>query len=190
MFYNFRNNKKSGVNMSDIFKDIPKVSYTSTANTQTTAENKPQVENKTAVQVKDALPASKVQEKADTVEISTKDGKKGPIKGLKGFIANIKKFFATTSAYTKGVFKGLATGAVAGSIVYTAGSAINFFKTHAAQAAAKKAGEELTKVKKLPNKVLAFAVAGIALVANIWNASLNATEANSQIDHRWTGHKK
>ena len=61
----------------------------------------------------------------------------------------------------------------------------------AANSAAKKAGEETVKVvKKIPNKALAVIVAGIALAANIWTASLNATEKSSNIDHRWTGHKQ
>ncbi len=128
-----------------------------------------------------ASPAT--EEKSDTVELSTnKETKKGPVKSLKGFIANIKKFFASASEYTKGTVKGIASGAVAGSLIYTAGNIINYFKS----VSANKAG---TAVKKLPNKVLAVTAAVIAVAGNIWNASLNATERSSDIDHRWTGHQ-
>ncbi len=173
--------------MSDIFANMPS-SYTIPTQTKevTTA--------KTAqpITVKDAIPASNVQtQKADSVEISSqKNEKKGPIKSIKGFIANIKKFFATTGEYLKGTVKGITSGIVAGSVVYTAGSVVNFAKQRAANSAAKKAGEEAVKVvKKIPNKALAVVVGAIALGANLWTASLNATEAGSKIDHRWTGHQ-
>ena len=79
----------------------------------------------------------------------------------------------------------------ADSVEISAGSVINFAKQKAANSAAKKAGDETVKVvRKIPNKALAVIVAGIALAANIWTASLNATEKSSNIDHRWTGHKQ
>lgn len=170
--------------MTEIFSGMPSVNaqYTAPVQQKTT-------ETAESVQVKTAIPASNVAaDKTDSVELSaSKKEKKGPIKTIKGFIANVKKFFATTGAYAKGTAKGIMTGAVAGSVVYTGGAIINGIKTKAAQ----KAGEEaMQKVSKVPNKLLAGAVALIALGANIWNASLNATEANSNIDHRWTGHKQ
>lgn len=176
--------------MPDIFSNMP-IPYSTPTQTQvanTTANNTNQ-----PVVVKDAIPSSNVKEQqTDSVQISSKKAeKKGPIKSIKGFIANIKKFFATTTEYAKGTVKGLTSGVVAGSVVYTAGSVINFAKQKAANSAAKKAGEETVKVvKKIPNKALAVIVAGIALAANIWTASLNATEKSSNIDHRWTGHKQ
>lgn len=174
--------------MSDIFSNMPIPYSTPTQAKETTATQTTQ-----PVVVKDAIPSSNVKEQqTDSVQISSKKAeKKGPIKSIKGFIANIKKFFATTTEYAKGTVKGLTSGVVAGSVVYTAGSVINFAKQKAANSAAKKAGEETVKVvKKIPNKALAVIVAGIALAANIWTASLNATEKSSNIDHRWTGHKQ
>lgn len=167
--------------MTEIFSNMPQpgIQYPQAQKAQTT--DKP-------VTVKDAMsePEKPVgAQQADSIEISSKQKeqkeKKGPIKTIKGFIANVKKFTATTSEYVKGTIKGLATGAVAGSVVYTAGQIINSVKTKSAL----KAGKEATKI---PNKLLAGAVAVIALGANIWTASLNATEKQSQIDHRWTGH--
>ncbi len=126
--------------------------------------------------VKDAVAAHKV---GDTYESSAVTVNKG--KGLKGFIARVKSAFATFGEYTKGTFKGVTSGVVAGSVVYTAASAINFIRNKAAE----KAG---TVAKKLPNKFLAGAAALAALGINLWNASLNANEKRSEIHHRWIGH--
>ena len=146
------------------------------------------VQNNTpqSISVKDAIPASTVA--SDTVELSNKKEKKGVIKSVKGFIAGIKKFFAAVGEYTKGTVKGIATGAVAGSIVYTGGTAFNAIRQGLADRAANKAGEQAAKiVKKFPSKVAAGVVAVGALAANLWTASLNATQKQSEIDMRWTG---
>ena len=174
--------------MSDIFTNM-QIPYSA----PTQAKEAAPVQTTQPITVKDAIPTTKVKEQqTDSVEISSQENKKkGPIKSLKEFIANIKKFFATTGEYAKGTAKGITSGVVAGSVVYTAGSVINFAKQKAANSAAKKAGEETAKVvKKIPNKALAVVVGGIALAANIWTASLNATEKGSNIDHRWTGHNQ
>ena len=139
------------------------------------------------VTVKEVLPATDVKDaqKSDTVELSTKEekAKQGPVKTVKNGIANIKKFFATTNEYAKGTLKGIKNGAIAGSLIYTGGEIINFAKSKGAA----KAGET---AKKLPNKALAVAAGVIAVAGSLWNASLNATEKNSGIDHRWTGHNQ
>lgn len=159
--------------MSNIFNNLQKVPYT-------VPVSSPQLEP-AKVQVQQAIPASTVSQE-DKVEISTqKPEKKGLIKRVKGTIAGIKKFFATTGAYVKGTAKGIGQGAVAGSLLYTGGSIINAVK-------AKRANGEA--YKKLPNKTLAVIAAGLSIAANLWTASLNATEKSSQIDHRWTGHKE
>ncbi len=174
--------------MSEVFNNMP---LTNTANYQPT---KPLQQEQTAkITVKSAISASNPIDKQenDSVEISAanstnvqnKTEKKGPIKTLKTFIANVKKFFSTTGEYAKGTLKGITTGAVAGSVVYTGGAIINSVKSKAAQ----KAGKEASKI---PNKLLAGIVAVGALAANIWTASLNATEKQSAIDHRWTGHNQ
>ena len=133
--------------------------------------------------------------KADTVELSSnnKQTRKGPIKAVKGFIAGVKKFFSTVGEYTKGLFKGIAGGFVAGSVVYAGGSAVNgirqFLADRAGKKVAQEAGEEFIQkaVKKFPAKVAAGIVAAGALAASLWNASLNATQKQSEIDMRWTG---
>ena len=175
--------------MSDIFSNI-QIPYATQTKSKENSTTNPTVQ---PVMVKNAIASSDVKDtSADSVEISTQNKeKKGPIKSIKGFIANVKKFFASTGEYIKGTAKGITSGVVAGSVVYTTGSIINYAKQKAANSAAKKAGEETAKIaKKIPNKALAFIAGGITLAANIWTASLNATEAGSKIDHRWTGHQQ
>ncbi len=130
------------------------------------------------VKMNDALPpaSADVSAKGDTFETSeAKEPKKrkGPIKALKSMIANVKKFGASTAEYSKGLIKGLGFGVVAGSVLYTGGEAVKHFKPKA----------------KVPNKLLAGLVLAGSIAVNMWNASLNATEKNSEIDHRWLGHK-
>ena len=136
------------------------------------------------IKVTDVVPsipaASAVEE--DSVNLSTDKQtkqKKGPIKAFKSFIAVIAKFFASFGQYFKGFFKGIKDAAIIGSLVYTAGSVINHFKSKAAEGA-----------KKLPNKALAIVTAVAAMGINLWNASLNASEKRSDVEHRWTGHQK
>ncbi len=180
---------------SNIFDTMSKVAVPNQTAARQTKKTDP-IKEQTTVNLSDALPsaASKVNNDSNTdvVEISNKQ-KKGPIKSIKGFIANIKKIGISASEYTKGGAKGIAAGAVAGSIVYTAGSIFNGIKKSGfekAQTAAKKAGEEFAKTKpaKVPAAILAAGAAAIALGVNIWNASLNATERKSNVDHRWIGH--
>lgn len=145
---------------------------------------------------------------SDTVEISAKKQKKGPIKSLKGFISNVKKFFATAGEYIKGGAKGIATGAVSGAIIYSGGEVTN--KLLALKAGinakniAKQADKSIPKAelksiaanakeacKKIKfHKPIAIAAAGVAIVAGLWNASLNASEKRSNIEHRYIGHNK
>ncbi len=164
--------------MSDIFNNI-QIPYTST---QTGNAAVSELQKKESAVVKDSISASPCNNNVDSIEIKTEQQKqkKNPIKSLKTFIANIKKFFASAGEYIKGGAKGIAAGSVAGSLIYTAGSILNHFKSKSAE----KAG---TVAKKTPNKALAIAAAGIAVAASLWNASLNATERNSNIDLRWQG---
>ena len=129
----------------------------------------------TSVKVASDVPAPAAEVKPDTVELSSaKKEKKGPIKALKGFVGGVKKFFASAGAYTKGAIKGVGTGAVAGSLVYTAGKIINKFSKSS---------------KKVPSAIIGGIVAAGALAINLWNASLNATQKNSEIDLRYEGLK-
>lgn len=156
--------------MTTVFSDMPKVQVSSgVASTAQTPV--------ATMKVQEALPpAAAAPAQNDTVELSTsaKKEKKGPIKTIKTLIANVKKFVAKTGEYSKGLVKGVAQGAVAGSLIYTAGQAVKHFKPES----------------KIHNKALAGIVAAGAVAVNLWNASLNATEKSSEIDHRWVGHKK
>lgn len=158
--------------MSDVFNAIQTI-----PNTVSTVQKIEQPK----VTVQDSIPAANVASH-DKVEISsgTKE-KKGFIASVKGGISGMKKFFASTGAYIKGTAKGIGQGAVVGSLIYTGGSIVNAIKGKKANAA---------DFKKLPNRALAIVGAGLALAANLWTASLNATEAKSNIDHRWKGHNQ
>ena len=126
--------------------------------------------------VKDAMAAKNVNDTFESTAVA--EPKK---RGIRGFIANFKSFFASLGEYTKGIVRGITSGVVAGSLVYTAGSIINSIKTKAAE----KAG---TTAKRLPNKALAVVVGATALAVNLWKSSLNANEKRSDIYHRWIGH--
>ncbi|MBQ4122698.1 hypothetical protein IJD44_03105 [bacterium] len=161
--------------MTSIFDNMPPVME----NNRTVGVGTP-VSTPIGTPVQAAIPAVKTSgNQTDTVEISAEKPKKqGPIKRLKGFIANIKKFFASAGEYVKGGTKGIVHGAVIGSIVYTGSNVIKHF------------AKEGSRLSKLHSKPLAI-LSGIGVLAgNLWTASLNATEKSSEIDHRWTGHKK
>lgn len=164
--------------MTSVFDNMPPT--TITTNVKPINVSQPIIEKKqiSSTQVQDT-PAT------DTVELSAKTNKKekkGIIKTVKGFIAGVKKKLAAASEYAKGTAKGTAAAAVIGSLIYTFGAAFNSIKSKAAQ----KAG---TEFKNIPNKPIAIVAAVIAFAANIWTASLNATERQSEIEHRWTGHQ-
>lgn len=132
--------------------------------------------------VKEALPATNVETK-DSVELSTKNTekkeKKGIIAGTKEFVANVKKFFVTTGIYIKGTAKGIGVGAVAGSAVFGATQLINTLMK-----------KGIPAKKNVLGIVLGAATAVGALASNLWTASLDATEKQSEIDHRYIGHKQ
>ena len=157
---------------TEIFKNMPPA-YTQTPQAPiATQAAKPNNE----ITVKEAMAAKNV---GDTYESSAvKTANKG---GIKGFIARVKSGFATLGEYTKGFIRGITSGVVAGSVVYTAGSIINSIKTKTAE----KAG---TTAKRLPNKALAVAIGVASLAINLWKSSLNANEKRSDIYHRWIGH--
>lgn len=174
---------------SGIFTDLPKYNaYDSIPAMQT------------GYTVKEAVPAiasfpskgnANIGPKYDVVDLKqTTKTKKGPVKTIKGFIAGIKKFFANVGEYSKGIFKGIKNGAISGSILYTGAKIFNFIQDKGAKKAAEVAGEAVKKAKHLPAPVLAIGAAIISMGVALWNASLNATEKESDIDHRWTGHNK
>jgi len=152
--------------MTSIFSDMPSVQ-----NYQVPVSKVPNASS--GMKVKESIPAAS-STNSDSVEISSKEPKKkkGLIKSIKTFIANIKKACATVSEYTKGFVKGAGAGVLFGSVIYTGGEVLKHFKPEA----------------KVHNKALAAAAAVVSVAVGLWNASLNATERSSAIDHRWTGH--
>ncbi len=161
---------------STVFSGMPQYQF-SKGITQATSE---------PLTVKDALPSSNImnlpttQTNKDSIELSeTKKKKKGPIRRIKEFIANIKKTIATSEEYVKGFARGIGKGSVMAAFLYTGSNMINYVRNHS--------GKE--NVKQIPSRALAITGLVISLGASLWNASLNATERNSQIDHRWNGHK-
>lgn len=155
-------------------------------------------ENKVIVTPQVSAPAQKMDVKqdvstalaatsTDSVEISNKQPKekKGLFASMKSGIAAIKRTFASIGAYTKGVFKGIGSAAVGGSLVYTGSTIFNALN---AKKVAKAGQEAAKKFKGLPSAVLGIGTAAIAFGLSIFNAHLDATEAGTKIDHRWTGH--
>ena len=104
------------------------------------------------------------------------------IKSIKRGIANVKKFFATVSSYANGIYKGAVYGAGTGLAVLGIGGIANAVKKHKATAN--------EKVKLIHSKPLAIAAGICVLAGNIWKASLNATDARSDIHDRYVGTDK
>lgn len=109
--------------------------------------------------------------KADTLEKSTdKKEKQSLFSKIGSFWGGVKKAFASAGEYTKGFVKGIASGAVAGSLVYTVTSIM-------------KASKKQTK--NTAGKALAVVAAVGAFVYNMYQAYLNSNEAKANIDHRY-----
>ena len=165
--------------MSDVFKDF-NVPFQQQPALQATVASNPATVQQQGIMVKDAIASAKVNnQNGDTHQISKKVKKEGPIKRLKRGIANVKKFFATVGEYAKGLGKGVFYGTVAGGSVYGAGALANVIKKHSNADA-----------KLIKNKNWAIATAACVLVANLWKASLNATDVRSNIHDRYIGTEK
>ncbi len=149
--------------------------------------NAPVVAPGQKVEVKQQTAAALPATPADSVEISSKEPKKkkGLFGSIKSGIASIKKAFASIGAYTKGIFKGIGSAVVGGSVVYTGSTIINAAN---AKKLAKAGGDVAAKAKNLPAAILGIGTAALAFGISLFNAHLDATEAGSNIDHRWTGH--
>ena len=163
--------------MTDVFSNMPQVGVQSYQPSTVSSKAHSEV----------AAPAAAVASapQQDTVQLSqVKPKRRGPIKTVKEAIANFKKFFATAGEYIKGGFRGLVVGGSLGAITYSIGDLINKHRAKVAE----KAGAE--GFKKVPNKALAAVLLVGSLAVNLWNSSLNASEKRSDIEHRWTGHKK
>jgi len=118
------------------------------------------------------LPAPKNEViKADTLEkAEDRQEKKTAVSKVSSFFGNVKKAFATAGEYTKGFFKGIAGGAIAGSLIYTATTILKAIKKKATN----KAG-----------KALAVIAAVGTFAYNMYKAYLNSNEAKANIDHRY-----
>lgn len=114
--------------------------------------------------------ATKEVIKADTLETEDKKQNKGVVSSVSRGIGGIKKFFASAGEYTKGVFAGIAGGAVAGSLVYTASAALKALKK---------------KPQTKGSAILAGLVAAGTFAFNMYKAYLNSNDAKAQIDHRF-----
>lgn len=172
--------------MSKVFNDFPKYALYTPIEPQKTRNTNDS--NPVKISADSAIPVSNINVQ-DSTETSAPKEKKGPIKTLKEFISNVKKFFATSGEYAKGTVKGLSSGAVAGSLVFTGGSIYNAVKQKLSTTVLENGDKVVKEFKKFPNKVLGIGVAVIALGYNIWKASLNASQKNAEIEHRYTGHE-
>ena len=172
--------------MSDVFNNIaiPFQSTMSPIGAQTTVQSVPEQK---PIQVKDVIAASKTQQPdMDSVQITKPRKKEGPIKKLKRGIAAFKKTFATIGEYAKGIGKGIVFGALAGGLTYAGGQAINAVKSFVAKHS--KNATEPSLIKH--HKGFGIAIAAAVLIGNIWKASLNATDARSDIHDRYLGTNK
>ncbi len=115
---------------------------------------------------------------SDKFQASSKDeGKKGPVQVVKDFVRAVKKFNITLSEYAKGTLKGIGQAALAGSAVFTVGSAINF---------AKKGKIAAKTAKRFHSGALAIATAVVTMGANYWKTSLEANNKKADVDHKYT----
>lgn len=129
--------------------------------------------------------------KADSVEFSSKketSEKKCPVRN---FIANVAKFFATTTEMVKGTFKGVAYGLTTG-VAILGGS----WLFDALPKGFRKGGS-LKEVCKNPiksigtkSKIIAGAAAVGVCAYNIIAAKLKANQKTANVDHQLkTGHR-
>ncbi|MBQ9245529.1 hypothetical protein IJ182_04600 [bacterium] len=174
--------------MSDVFNSIS-VPFQSTTNTLGTpiAVQNTQVVEQQPITVKEAIAASSVQQpKQDTFQSVKPRKKEGPIKKLKRAIANFKKGCATVAEYAKGIARGVVLGAVGFCATFGGGEAINAIKTFAAKHSKSDVVPKLIK----HHKGVGIVVGAAILAANIWKASLKATDARSDIHDRYIGTEK
>lgn len=138
-------------------------------------------------------PAVDMTQKADAVELSTQQEEKKIKKHpFRNFIANVAKFFATTTEMVSGTFKGVGYGAATG------GSILGVSWLFGALPKGFRKGGSLKEVCKNPIKSISTkskVIAGIAavgvLAAHIVVAKLNANQKTANIDHQLkVGHRE
>lgn len=123
--------------------------------------------------IKTEQAATPVDKNDELVITSQKENKKGG--KISNTIAGIKKFFASISEHSKGIFKGTKNALIGGSVVYTVGTIANKIK-------GTKNG------KPIHSAILGGVVAAGAFALELFKGHLNANEKRSEIEHRWVGH--
>lgn len=144
------------------------------------------VQNRPSFKANEEVPTQ--PQAQDEVVTQEPKKKKGIIRGFKDGVASIKKFFIGVGEYAKGTVKGIFYGGIA------AGSVIGVDAIRGASKIIQgaKTGEiagKAVKVLSTKGKVAAGVTALAVLGYNLFKASLNASEKQSGVDHRWgSGH--
>lgn len=130
-------------------------------------------------------PETKQPEPADKTE-----EKKSFIRKFKDGMASIKKFFIGVGEYTKGTVKGIFYGGIGAGAVLGADAIMGASKIIKNAKAGEVAGKAV-KVLSTKGKVAAGVVGLAVLGYQLFKASLNASEKNANVDHRWgSGHNQ
>ncbi len=129
----------------------------------------------------------------DSVELSTKQQEKKEEKKrpFRNFIANVAKFFATTTEMVKGTVKGTAYGLTTGAAILTGGWLFGalpsgFRKGGSLKEVCKHPLKSIGTKSKIIAGVAAFAVGAYHVIA----AKLKANQKTANVDHQLkTGHR-
>ena len=136
------------------------------------------------LKVKNELAANNLENKGDTVELTNCNHKK-PKRTISSTIGDIKRGWVTLTQMSKGVAKGVGTGVVAGSLVFTGYSGLNALKTTIGKISKK----QVKTGKPVVGAIMGAAAFAISLGYNLWTARLNTNVMTAQIDHKYnTGH--
>lgn len=130
-----------------------------------------------------------IQPKAqDEVVTQEPKKKKGIIRKFKDGFSSVKKFFIGVGEYAKSTVKGLLYGGIAAAGVVGVDAIMNVTKIVKGANTGEFVGKTV-KVLSTKGKVAAGAVGLAVLGYNLFKASLNVSEKNANVDHRWgSGH--
>lgn len=136
------------------------------------------------LKVKNELSGTSVKEEGDSVHISTCNHQK-PKRTISSTIGDIKRGWVTLTQMSKGAVRGVSTGVISGSIIYTGYSALNLIKSNIAKITKKPA----KLGKPVVGAAMGIAAFVVSLGYNLWTARLNTNIMTAQIDHKYnTGH--
>ena len=136
------------------------------------------------LKVKNELGAKNIEDKCDSVEI-TKCNHQQPKRTISSTIGDIKRGWVTLTQMSKGAAKGIGTGVVAGSLVYTGYSGFNAIKSTIGKIAKK----PMKTGKPVVGAIMGAVAFAVSLGYNLWTAKLNTNVMTAQIDHKYnTGH--